>query len=47
MVEICKNLAINLFWVMTAVFELIIFSAMVIGLISSIFKHLGNKDDEK
>ena len=47
MVEVCKNLAINLFWVMTAVFELVIFSAMVIGLLSSIIKHLSNKDDKK
>ena len=47
MVEVCKNLAINLFWVMAAAFELIIFSAMIIGLLSSIFKHLSDKDDKK
>lgn len=44
-VEICKTIAINIFWVMAAVTQIIILCAVIIGIINGIFDIHKDKDE--
>lgn len=46
MIEICKTLAINIFWVLAAVIEVIALLLLVLGLLSSIVGHLHKGDEQ-
>ena len=45
-VEFCKTLAVNLFWVLAAVIEVIALLLLVLGLLSGIIDRLHKGDQE-
>lgn len=47
MIEICKQITINLFWVLAAMIEIAMGTLLVLAIISSLVDKLtGNKDHE-
>ena len=47
MIEICKQLTINIFWVLSAIFQVTLIAALVIGILSNIVDKLSKKEDEE
>ena len=47
MIEFCRNLAINIFWVLTAVFQVWLVLTLIMWIITKILKHLPGKKDEE
>ena len=45
-IEFCKTIAINIFWVLAAVIEVIALLLLVLGLISNVIDHLHKEDEQ-
>lgn len=46
MIEICKTLTINIFWVLAAVIEVIMLTLLVIGIINTVLERLLDNNKE-
>ena len=47
LVDFCKELAVNLFWVLAAVIEVLMAVILILGLLSSLLGHLHHEDGEE
>jgi putative effector of murein hydrolase LrgA (UPF0299 family) len=47
MIEICKQLTINIFWVLAAIFQVTFIAVLVIGILSNLIEKLNKKDGEE
>ena len=47
MIEICKQLTINIFWVLAAIFQVTFIAVLVIGILSNIVDKFSKKEDEE
>ena len=47
MIEICKQLTINIFWVLAAIFQVALIAVLTIGILSNILDKLTKKEDEE
>lgn len=47
MIEICKQLTINIFWVLAAIFQVTLIAVLVIGILSNLIEKLNKKDGEE
>lgn len=46
-IDFCKTLAINMFWVLAAVIEMIALLILILGLLSNIVNRLHKGDNQK
>lgn len=47
MIEICKQLTINIFWVLAAIFQVTFIAVLVIDILSNLIEKLNKKDGEE
>ncbi len=45
MIEICKAISINIFWVLTAIFQIGLVTILVLAIIGKVIEKVGKKDD--
>ena len=47
MIEFCKNIAINIFWMLAAVFQIGLLVVLIIGILSRIFSKIAEIGEDK
>ena len=47
MIELCKTLTINIFWVLAAILEVIMLVLLILGILSSFLNLLKDGENEK
>ena len=47
MIEICKNIAINIFWVLAALFQVGLLAALLTGILSRLLEKISKKDGKE
>lgn len=47
MIELCKQLTINIFWVLAALFQVTLVVLLIMGIMSNILKKISKKEDEE
>ena len=47
MVEICKQITINIFWVLTAIFQVAFVTAIIVGVLSNFLEKLHKEDEDE
>ena len=47
MIELCKQLTINIFWVLAALFQVTLVVILIMGITSNVLKKMSKKEDEE
>ena len=47
MIEICKQITINIFWVLAAIFQVTFVTAIIVGVLNSILEKIHKRDEEE
>lgn len=47
MIELCKQLTINIFWVLAALFQVTLVVILIMGITSNLLKKMSKKEDEE